>query len=118
MKKADIITKINTLLTDNPDLDYDEVAEDSKVKVAELKELLADVETDIAEAAKPPTVTVAEIAKANDKDPKTVRARLRRLYEAEDADPDLPQPIDGAGNRWTFHEDLRDAVTALVVNEG
>lgn len=117
MKKADYIAKINAAITEH-DVDFDLVEEDTKLKVPDLKDLLSDVEDKVAEANKPPTVTVAEIAKANDIDPKTVRARLRRLYDAEDADPDLPQPLEGAGNRWTFHEDLRDALTVLVVNEG
>ena len=117
MKKSAIITKINGLLETNDEIDFDLVEEDTELKVAELKDLLSDVEDAVAEATKPPVVRVSDLCKEHDKDPKTVRARLRRLYDADDADPDLPEPIEGAKQRWTFAEESREAVTALVVNE-
>lgn len=112
MKKADIITRINSLITEH-DLDFDAVPEDTDTKVGELKDLLSDVEDAVQSAT---TITVAEIARELGKDPKSVRSRLRRLYDGEGAE-DLPQPVKGAGNRWTFHEDDREAITALVANE-
>lgn len=115
MKKAEIIAKANTLIAEH-NLDFDLVPEDSKIKVDELKDLLADLEEAVAEATAPPTVTVAEIARELDKDPKTVRARLRRLEKAEDNS--IPPTIEGAKQRWTWNEEHREAVTALVANEG
>ena len=112
MKKALIITKINSLIAEH-DLDFDAVPEDTKDKAKDLKALLSDVEDAVAVAIAPPTVTVAAIAKAEGKDPKTVRARLRRLYKADDIS-DLPVPLEKG--KWTFHEDDREAVEALVVN--
>lgn len=118
MKKADYITKINAAITEHKlGKKFDAVPEDTDTGVKDLKALLSDVNDAAEAAAGPPTVTVAEIAKAHDLDPKTVRARLRRLYKDEDA-TDLPQPIDGAGQRWTFPEDQREALEALVINEG
>ena len=118
MKKADYITKINAAITEHKlGKKFDAVPEDSDMGVKDLKALLSDV-NDAAEAAQgPPTVTVAELCAELELEPKTVRARLRRLYADEDA-TDLPQPIDGAGQRWTFPEDQREALTALVKNEG
>jgi hypothetical protein len=115
MKKNALITKINSTITDH-DLDFDLVAEDTKDKVATLKDLLADVEDAYAETVAPPVVRVSDLCKEHGKDPKTVRARLRRLYNAEDIS-DLPVPVEGK-QRWTFAEDAREAVEALVLNEG
>ena len=114
MKKSTLIIKINSAITDH-DLDFDLVAEDTKDKVADLRDLLADVEDAVEEATAPPTVTVAELCKEAGKDPKTVRARLRRLYNAEDIS-DLPVPVEGK-QRWTYPEDAREAVMSLITNE-
>lgn len=116
MKKSKRITVINVLITDNPDINFDLVPEDTKEKANDLKALHDDIVEAIAEANKPPVVTLSEICKEEGKDPKTVRARTRRLYDCEDPDPDLPETLDGYGNRWTFHEDNREAVRALVLN--
>lgn len=116
MKKTTIIANINSLIADNELENFDAVAEDTEMKVAELRDLLSDVEEAVAEKTAPPVVKLADICKAHDKDPKTVRARLRRLYADEDA-KDLPQPIADAGQRWTFNEEDREAVEALVLNE-
>ena len=114
MKKTEIISAINTLITDH-DLDFDIVAEDTKDKVATLNDLLADVQDAAAEVTGPPTITVAALCKEAGKDPKTVRARLRRLY-AKDETNDLPQPVSGK-QRWTFAEDDREAVELLIADE-
>jgi hypothetical protein len=115
MKKAEIITAINTLITEH-DLDFDIVAEDSKAKVGDLKDLLADVEDAAREVAAPPVVRIADLCREAGKDPKTVRNRLRRLYSGDNA-ADLPQPLADAGQRWTFREEDREAVEALIINE-
>ncbi len=115
MKKPEIIAKINKLIADH-DLDFDAVAEDTEAKVTELRDLLSDVEAAVAEKTAPPVVKLADICKELGKDPKTVRARMRRMYAGEDA-ANLPQPIADAGQRWTFPEDAREALVALVSNE-
>lgn len=114
MKKLTIIENINAAITEH-DLDFDIVAEDTKAKVAELKDLLADVEDAVAAATAPPVVKIADICRDAGKDPKTIRARLRRMYASDDA-ADLPQPIADSGQRWTFAEEDRDAVIALVTD--
>lgn len=116
MKKTDIITKINSLITEHMLEHFDAVPQDTDMKVAELRDLLTDVEVAVAEATAPPVVRLADVCKELGKDPKTVRARMRRLYADEDA-ADLPQPIADAGQRWTFAEEAREAVVALVLNE-
>lgn len=115
-KKADIITNINSLITEHKLTKFDAVPEDTEMKVAELRDLLSDVEEAVAEATAPPVVKLAEVCRELGKDPKTVRARLRRVYAGEDA-ANLPQPIDDAGQRWTFREEDREAVVAMVTNE-
>lgn len=115
MKKQTIITRINDAITEH-NLDFDLVEEDTKAKVGELKDLLADVEDAVAEATAPPVVKLSEICRAHDKDPKTVRSRFRRMYAGEDA-ADLPQPLPDSGQRWTFAEEDREAVEALVLGE-
>lgn len=113
MKKNDMIATINTLIADNADIDFDQVPEDTKMKVSDLKDLLADVEDAVAEAAQPPVVKIADLAREVERDPKTVRAQLRRMYQKDDA-ADLPQPVEGAKQRWTFHEDDREAVLEMI----
>ena len=116
MKKSTLITKINDAITAH-DLDFDAIDEKTELKVAELKDLLSDVEDAAKEAAAPPVVRVSDLCKEHQIDPKTVRARLRRLYNADDVSS-LPVPVEGAKQRWTFAEDDRAAVEALVTNEG
>ena len=111
MKKAQLIKTINSLITDN-DLDFDPAAKDATV--ADLNDLLADVEDAVAEAAGPPVVKVADLARELGKDPKTVRARLRRMYKSDDA-ADLPQPIQVG--KWVYREEDRDALTELISTE-
>jgi hypothetical protein len=115
MKKADTIDAINLALTDNPDIDFDVVPEDTDMKAKELTDLLSDINDAVAEAKKPPVVKIADVCRELKVDPKTVRARLRRLYAGDDADA-LPQPLTDSGQRWTFAEDDREAVKALVAN--
>jgi len=116
MKKLDLINAIDAELTANPDLDFDTVPEDTDMKVKDLKDLLSDIQDAVAEAAAPPVVKIAEVCRELNIDPKTVRARLRRLYAGDDA-KDLPQPLTDAGQRWTFAEEDAEAVKALVANE-
>lgn len=54
-------------------------------------------------------VTVAELARRTEQNPKIVRARLRRLYSKDSSD--LPTPVDGP---WTFAKADEDRVLALV----
>jgi hypothetical protein len=55
-------------------------------------------------------VSLAELARQAEKNPKVVRARFRRLY-AEPKDG-MPMPLDEA--RWVFAEEDREAVAELV----
>jgi hypothetical protein len=114
MKKLEIINAINDAITEH-NLDFDLVAEDTKEKVKALKDLLDDVNDAAAEAAKPPVVKLADLCKEAEKDPKTVRARFRRMYADENA-KDLPQPIADSGQRWTYNEADRDAVMSLITD--
>jgi ribosomal protein L24 len=61
----------------------------------------------------PKTIKLADIAREMEKDPKAVRARFRKMYAGDDA-AKLPQPLKGAGSRWTFAAKDRAAVEALV----
>jgi hypothetical protein len=54
-------------------------------------------------------VTVAELARRVDQNPKVVRARLRRLYSKGTAD--LPTPVEGP---WTFSRKDETRVLALI----
>lgn len=63
----------------------------------------------------PSKITIAALSRELGKDPKTVRARLRRLYD-QDADKVLPQPVEG-GQRWTFDVSKKDALLALIAND-
>jgi hypothetical protein len=59
------------------------------------------------------TFKVAEFAKANEMDPKVVRAKLRRIYNAKDADKSaLPKPIKEGS--WVFAMSDAEAVQALI----
>ena len=70
-------------------------------------------------------VYLADIARANGRSPKSVRARFRRLYETRDNRTardseirdtrDLPRVIDR--KRWAFSVNDIERVTALVVND-
>lgn len=60
----------------------------------------------------PQTVTLANIARDEGANPKTVRTRFRKLYAADDTS-NLPQPVQG-GSRWTFASKDREALIALV----
>jgi Rieske Fe-S protein len=63
----------------------------------------------------PSKITIAALSRELQKDPKTVRARLRRLYD-QDTDKVLPQPVEG-GQRWTFDVSKKDALLALIAND-
>lgn len=64
----------------------------------------------------PTKLTIAALSRELEKDPKTVRARLRRLYD-QDTEKKLPQPIDNAAQRWTFNIADRDALVSLITVE-
>lgn len=113
MTKPKMIAAINAKITEH-NLDFDLVPEDTKEKAKDLKAMMSDVEDAVAIATAPPTVTLASIAKAEGKDPKTVRSRMRRLYKADDTSH-LPQKL--VAGKWTFHIDDTEAVRALVLNE-
>lgn len=115
MKRNDLITTINTLIADNPTIDFDPVPEDTKEKAKDLKALLADVQEAVEKANAPVTIKLSDICKALDKDPKTVRARARRDEKLDD--PVLPKPVPGAKQRWTFFLEDKEAVEAFVTNE-
>ena len=57
-------------------------------------------------------VTLAALSRELKKDPKTVRARMRRMYD-QDTDKKLPQPVQGR-QRWTFNVADRDALITLI----
>lgn len=59
----------------------------------------------------PEGVSVADLARDAGKNPKVVRARLRRVF-ANGKTKDLPKPIDKS--RWLFAEKDRKAIAALV----
>jgi len=65
--------------------------------------------------AKVETVSIAAIAREElEIDPKVARAKMRRIYRAEDAPKDLPKPIkDGS---WTFDAKHHDALVALLTD--
>lgn len=111
MKKSKMITKINGLIKKHK-LDFDPAVDDTSV--ADLKALLSDVNDAVAEATAPPTFKLSELVAELEKDPKTIRARFRRLDNNNDES--LPPTVEGAKQRWTFLEKHRKAVTALVVN--
>lgn len=56
-------------------------------------------------------VTIAELARELGRNPKVVRAKLRRVYD--DADADVPKPI---GDRWKFARDEREALIELITS--
>lgn len=59
------------------------------------------------------TITVAAIAREElEIDPKVARAKMRRIYKAEDAPASLPKPLKEGG--WTFDAKDHDAVVALL----
>ena len=112
MNKNAMIAKINTAVADH-DLDFDKIAKDTDMTAAELKDLLADVNDAVAEATAPPTFRIADLCRDLERDPKAVRASLRRMYGKDDA-ASLPQPIADASLRWTYLEEDREAVTSLI----
>ena len=57
-------------------------------------------------------VSVADLAREAGKNPKVVRAKLRRLYANGDTNAALPKPIDKS--RWVFDESDREAIAELV----
>lgn len=111
MKKTELIETTNALIKTH-DLDFDPATDD--MKVADLKDLMSDVQ-DAVPAEEAPSFTVAALCKDAGRDPKTIRAKLRRMYAKDDCE--LPQPIEGASQRWTFDEEHRDAITALISND-
>lgn len=60
----------------------------------------------------PDGVRVADVARDLKLNPKQVRARLRKLYRDADVRASLPAPV--ANHTWTFREEDRDAVVALI----
>lgn len=57
-------------------------------------------------------ITLAALSRELKKDPKTVRARMRRMYD-QDTEKKLPQPVQGR-QRWTFNVADRDALITLI----
>jgi len=55
-------------------------------------------------------VSLADLAREAEKNPKVVRARFRRLYQ--NPEDGMPMPLDES--RWVFAEKDRDAVAQLV----
>ena len=91
-KKADLQAKIDSLADVCASL-----APSKPKKTKKTTEPRADV------------VTVAELARRTEQNPKVVRARLRRLYAKNTAD--LPTPVDGP---WTFARTDETRVLALI----
>ena len=59
------------------------------------------------------TVTVTALARENHIDPKNARAKMRRLYRAEDADlSKLPTPIREGS--WTFEAKDEAAILDMI----
>ncbi len=85
----------------------------AKAKTAAPTAVEAKVAKPKAEKPVGNTFTVAQLCKVEGKDPKTVRSRLRRLYDRDEAKV-LPQPVANAKQRWTFTEAQREAVAALI----
>jgi len=63
----------------------------------------------------PEVVKLTTICEEQQKCPKQVRVRFRKMYGADDISH-LPQVVKG-GSRWVFTAKDRDAVTKLVINE-
>jgi signal recognition particle subunit SEC65 len=63
----------------------------------------------------PTKFTIAALARELEKDPKTVRARLRRMYD-QDKDHVLPRPVEGR-QRWTYNVSDKDAMTKILSAE-
>lgn len=57
--------------------------------------------------------TLAEAARDLGKNPKAVRGRFRKLYDAEDTSS-LPKTVKGAKSRWVYRIEDREAVNALI----
>ena len=62
------------------------------------------------------TIAVAALARDNGKDPKQVRARLRRLYADPAKASKLPKPI--TMGKWVFNASDMEAVLELVLASG
>lgn len=60
------------------------------------------------------TCTVAAIARDNGIDPKIARAKLRRIYGADDASVKLPKPI--TQGKWTFDAKYEDELLELITS--
>lgn len=59
------------------------------------------------------TVTIASIARDElEIDPKVARAKMRRIYRAEDAPKDLPKPVKEGS--WTFDAKFHDQLVEML----
>lgn len=87
-------------------------AKDTKVVVKAKATPKADKEPKVADD--PTKFTIAMLSRELGKDPKTVRARLRRLYD-QDTEKKLPRPIEGR-QRWTFNVSDKDAMTKILAS--
>lgn len=87
-------------------------AKDTKVVVKAKATPKADKEPKVADD--PTKFTIATLSRELGKDPKTVRARLRRLYD-QDTEKKLPRPIEGR-QRWTFNVSDKDAMTKILAS--
>jgi len=90
------------------------VWKESKAKLqARINALRADLPADDAnDNADADVVTLADLARELGRNPKVIRAKLRRIYNDDELGPtDLPKPI---GDRWVFARNERDAVLELI----
>lgn len=58
------------------------------------------------------TLTIADLCREIDRDPKIVRAKLRRIYKKNPSNLVLPEPVEG---KWTFKASDRSKLEALIV---
>lgn len=87
-------------------------AKDAKVPVVKAKATPKAPKEAVADD--PTKFTIAALSRELKKDPKTVRARLRRMYD-QDTEKKLPRPIEGR-QRWTFNVSDKDAMTKILAS--
>ena len=60
------------------------------------------------------TFTIAELSKQHGRNPKAVRAKLRKMDKNDDSK--LPQTVKGGQGRWTFAVKDLEAMTTIVLS--
>ena len=81
-----------------------------KTELIKRIELARQIEATSESPKQDDSVTIATLSRELDKNPKVVRARLRRLYSK---DPDqYPQPVNEG--KWVFHSKDKDEMTRLI----